>query len=573
MMESLFGGEIESNEVPGVEPAKQTDEPYVGLALKWRPRTFDDIVGQRQISETLKNAIANGRIAQAYLFCGPRGVGKTSTARILARAINCVNGPTPEPCGKCAFCRAISAGSDMDVIEIDGASNNKVDDVRELREQVNFTPFAARYKVYIIDEVHMLSTGAFNALLKTLEEPPERVKFIFATTEPHRVPATIKSRCQVCVFSQISEGDIVGRLETIVAHEPSIAIVPEDKQAVLETIAHYAEGSMRDALVALDQVVALGGQGKVSIQDVQDLLGLVDNDACLDILDGLCTNKTADLLRVVDRLVNGGRDLERVTRQLVRLVRDALILKAGGPGDLIRRTESERRRLEKIIGGISLAQMVNISQVLIGLEEQMRSGLPVRFALELAFVKLTAMGGASDIGDLLKKIETLGRQIEGAGGAGFQPASGGGGEGVEPRRAPAPPSGVSSRVGERTARATAAAVMQESAAGVIEYPKIVPAEVRVPGMPHFLSATDSGTISGVSEASAIFDAGLSNGASPVLNDEPGGVGEVSKPAAPADPKAWLREALGRDPSLAQTVATIKEIFSAREIALDGIPLG
>jgi hypothetical protein len=217
--------------------------------------------------------------------------------------------------------------------------------------------------------------------------------------------------------------------------------------------------------------------------------------------------------------------------------------------------------------------MVNISQVLIGLEEQMRSGLPVRFALELAFIKLTAMGGASDIGDLLKKIETLGRRIEGAGGAGVQSVGGGGGEAAEPRRAPASPSAVTPRVGERPARAMAVPVMQEPAARAVEYPKIVPAEVRVPGAPRPLSATDSGSISGVSEASAIFQTGLSNGAGPALDDEPGAAGAALRVSAPADPKAWLREALGRDPSLAQAVATIKEVFAAREISLDGVPLG
>jgi len=562
-MDDLISGNVEATAPVTAEVAVREAEPYISLALKWRPRTFDEIVGQRQVSETLKNAIAQGRIAQAYLFCGPRGVGKTSTARILARAINCVKGPTPEPCGRCAFCRAISAGSDMDVVEIDGASNNKVDDVRELREQVNFTPFAARYKVYIIDEVHMLSTGAFNALLKTLEEPPERVKFVFATTEPHRVPATIKSRCQVCVFSQITEAEIVARLETIVEHEPSIAIVPEEKRAVLETIGHYAEGSMRDALVALDQVVALSGQGKVSLRDVQDLLGLVDSDACLDILDGLCTNKSAELLRIVDRLVNGGRDLERVTRQLVRLVRDALILKVGGPADLVHRTESEHRRLQTIIAGVSLAQMVNVSQVLIGLEEQMRSGLPVRFALELAFIKLTALGNASDIGDLMKKIETLGRQMESTGGAI--------GDTAESRSV----SAALPHIGERPARmATPVSVMQESAATDVEYPPIVQTEVRFPERPRVASGgtKDSGAISGVSETITPFETEPNGAANVAVAGEPDVAGEPSRPPAPADPNAWLREKLERDPSLAEAVATIKEIFSAREIALDGIPL-
>jgi len=560
-MDDLIGGQEELAGASAVE-TERPDQPYVGLALKWRPRTFDEIVGQHQVSETLKNAIANGRIAQAYLFCGPRGVGKTSTARILARAINCVKGPTREPCGKCVFCRAISAGSDMDVVEIDGASNNKVDDVRELREQVNFTPFAARYKVYIIDEVHMLSTGAFNALLKTLEEPPERVKFIFATTEPHKVPATIKSRCQVCVFNQVSEADIVGRLETILEHEPSITIAPNEKRAALETIAHYAEGSMRDALVAFDQVAALG-LGKITLKDVQELLGLVDSDACLDLLEGVCKGKTADLLRTVDQLVNGGRDLERVTRQLVRLVRDALVLKAGGPSDLVRRSESEKGRLQELVVGVSLAQMVNISQVLIGLEEQMRSGLPVRFALELAFIKLTALGGASDLGELMKKLETLGKQV-GEGGRRESPVAES--PAAEPRRTPLP---TTARMSERPVRSAAAVpVMQEARAAAIEYPAIVPAEVRLPE-----PAGESNGVPRIGEASAEFEAESADPAGVAVDDEPGLDDAKPRLAAPADPKAWLREALRRDPSLAETVAAIKQVFSAREITLDGIPLG
>ncbi|MBM3333295.1 DNA polymerase III subunit gamma/tau [Candidatus Sumerlaeota bacterium] len=549
-MEDLLVGSAEAGEV-----TEREDEPYVGLALKWRPRIFDEIVGQRHISETLKNAIANGRIAQAYLFCGPRGVGKTSTARILARAINCVKGPTPEPCGKCVFCRQIAAGSDMDVVEIDGASNNRVDDVRELREQVNFTPFAARYKVYIIDEVHMLSTGAFNALLKTLEEPPERVKFIFATTEPHRVPATIKSRCQVCVFGQIGEAEIIARLEAILDREPSIAIADSEKCAALETIAHYAEGSMRDALVALDQVTALG-MGKVSLSDVQDLLGLVDSDACLDLLEGICKGKTAELLQTVDRLVNGGRDLERVIRQLVRLVRDALILKAGGPSELVRRTASERRRLDTIVAAVSLVQLVNISQVLANLEEQMRSGLPVRFALELALIKLTAMGGASDLGELMKRIESLAGQIANSGAASELP---------EARPVAMMP--TVGRVAEPPlSRAKASvAVMQEAAAPAVEYPRVVQAEVRVPnGRPNGPR---------VGESNGVFETDEGQtGNSLFANDAPDSAGCVPKVVPPSDPKAWLREALARDPSLASTVAAIKELFSAREIALDGVPL-
>jgi DNA polymerase-3 subunit gamma/tau len=561
-MDDLLGADVEEEKVQTTATGGE-DQPYVGLALKWRPRNFDEIVGQRQVSETLKNAIANGRIAQAYLFCGPRGVGKTSTARILARAINCVEGPTPEPCGRCAFCRQIAAGSDMDVVEIDGASNNKVDDIRELREQVNFTPFAARYKVYIIDEVHMLSTGAFNALLKTLEEPPERVKFIFATTESHRVPATIKSRCQLCVFGQIAEADVIGRLEHILKNEPSIAIEAKDRRAVLETLSNHAEGSMRDALVALDQVVALG-EGKISLRDAQELLGLVDSDACLDILEGLCTGKTADLLKVVDRLVNGGRDLERVTRQLVRLVRDALILKAGGPADLVKRTDRERERLGAVLANVTLAQMVNVSQVLIGLEEQMRSGQPIRFALELAFIKLTAMGSASDLGDLLKKLEAVSGQVGGAAAA----------SGAASKSRAASPAPSARRTESPIPAAALAGVFGESSAPGAEPPKVVDAQVHVPDdQPEMFS--NGGAANGslqVSEANGTFEAKPNGEANVALDDEPGTPEPAPEVLAPGDPRSWLRETLERDPSLAHAVEAIKKVFSAREIALDGIPL-
>jgi len=573
-MDDLIGGEVGTSEVQAA--SEREDQPYVGLALRWRPRTFDEIVGQRQVAETLRNAIVRGRIAQAYLFCGPRGVGKTSTARILARAINCVKGPTPEPCGRCAFCRAIAAGSDMDVVEIDGASNNKVDDVRELREQVNFTPFAARYKVYIIDEVHMLSTGAFNALLKTLEEPPERVKFIFATTEPHKVPATIKSRCQVCTFSQISEADMVARLGKIIASEPAIEVVADEREAVLQTIARHAEGAMRDALVALDQVVALG-QGRVALADVQALLGLVDSDACVEMLEWIVRRETAELLRTVDRLVNGGRDLERVVRQLVGLVRDALILRAGGPVDLIKRTESERKRLAAIIEEVSLAQMVNISQVLIALEEQMRGGMPVRFAVELALVKLTALAGASALGDLIKRIDAMSQPPEDSG-------CGGGGHGASAADAPrataaAPPPRTTARPAAARPSPTAAAstpvpLVQERHAAALDAPRTVPAAALFPeDLPAASTAAATSADPRVSEPAADFEIDASEEALPAADLEPGAAArETPRAATPGDPRAWLRETLDRDPSLAQTMAAIKEIFSAREIALDGIPL-
>ncbi|MFN3477224.1 MAG: DNA polymerase III subunit gamma/tau, partial [Candidatus Methylomirabilales bacterium] len=243
---------------------------YLVLARKWRPQTFDEVVGQRPVTQTLKNAILQNRLAHALLFAGPRGVGKTTTARILAKALNCEQGPTPEPCNRCPRCREITEGRSMDCIEIDGASNRGIDEVRELRENVRYAPALGKSKVIIIDEVHMLTEPAFNALLKTLEEPPPRVVFVLATTEPHKVPPTIHSRCQRHDFRRIGLQEMVGRLQTICSAEG----IEVEKEALL-AMAKAAEGSLRDAESLLDQVIAYSGQ-KVKLQDVVEALGLIE---------------------------------------------------------------------------------------------------------------------------------------------------------------------------------------------------------------------------------------------------------------------------------------------------------
>ena len=292
---------------------------YLVFARKWRPQTFGEIVGQKAVTQTLMNALASNRIAHAYLFAGPRGVGKTTAARILAKALNCEAGISREPCNTCSSCQDITQGRHLDVIEVDGASNRGIDEVRELRENVRFSPYRGRYKVIVIDEVHMLTEPAFNALLKTLEEPPSRVVFILATTESHKVPMTILSRCQRFEFRRIASADIIERLEEMGKAE-DIKIDPEG----LKMIASAAEGSLRDAQSLLDQVVSYSG-ARVRAEDVSTILGLVDQEqvekAVLHVLEG----DGAALLQLVEGLCSAGHDLRLFSIALLEWVRDLMV--------------------------------------------------------------------------------------------------------------------------------------------------------------------------------------------------------------------------------------------------------
>ncbi|MCX7016959.1 MAG: DNA polymerase III subunit gamma/tau [Candidatus Sumerlaeota bacterium] len=416
------------------EPAP-VPAPYVGFARKWRPQTFEDLVGQQQVSQALRSEVEKGRIGHAYLFAGPRGVGKTSAARILAKAINCEHGPTPSPCGQCAHCRGIAAGAELDVIEIDGASNNGVDQVRDLREHVNHVPFACRYKVYIIDEVHMLSIPAFNALLKTLEEPPRFVVFIFATTEIERIPETIKSRCEVFPFRAITVEDIVGRLDYILKRE-GVEVEPGERQAILETIALSAEGGMRDAQVALDQVVSLT-EGVLRLQDVRDFLGVADRDSLFALVDHIRERRSAELLDIVRDLSERGRDLERFVKQVLAFLRDLMVLRCGGGDDLVRLTGETLARARELAADLDPALIVNAVNIFLDLEARMKVGTQTRFLLEFALVRLTALEGLTPIADLVQRLE-----------------GGGGGSGAPANRGAASSPGRASGATPRPARAS-----------------------------------------------------------------------------------------------------------------------
>lgn len=314
---------------------------YIALYRKWRPGTFSTLVGQEHVSVTLSNAITQGKIAHAYLFTGPRGTGKTSTAKILAKALNCEKGPTPEPCNVCENCRRINEGTSMDVYEIDAASNRGIDEIRDLRETVKYSPVDGRYKVYIIDEVHMLTTEAFNALLKTLEEPPENVVFVLATTEAHKVPMTVQSRCQRYDFKRISQKEIEERLSEV-AKGQELSVSKE----ALSLIAAHADGGMRDALSILDQCASLA-QEEVTQELVREVLGIIGHEAVLKVMRAIAKGDCPAVLTVIDELLSHGRDVRRLVVELISALRAAMVYRAVGKLDGVTLYESDEDVLKE----------------------------------------------------------------------------------------------------------------------------------------------------------------------------------------------------------------------------------
>ncbi|MBW2130731.1 MAG: DNA polymerase III subunit gamma/tau [Deltaproteobacteria bacterium] len=378
---------------------------YEVLARKWRPQVFQDVIGQEHVTLTLVNAIRTDRLAHAYLFSGARGVGKTSVARILAKAINCKEGEPGVPCNRCPSCTEITSGSSVDVQEIDGASNRGIDEIRDLRENIKYMPTSSRFRVYIIDEVHMLTLPAFNALLKTLEEPPPHVKFIFATTEPHKVPITILSRCQRFDFKRIPVAKIVQHLGKITAEE-GIEINPSG----LALIAKEAEGSMRDAQSLLDQVIAYTGS-KVKDRDIADILGLVDRALLLETTGAVIEGKVEQCFRIVDKVYNYGYDLKEFYRSLMDQFRNLLVSLVAPGEDLLDVTESDLeviRKQARMAGEERLQQTLNL---LISREEDLRYSSHPRLVLEVLLVKLCSLGSRLSFDALLKKIEELERRL------------------------------------------------------------------------------------------------------------------------------------------------------------------
>ena len=366
---------------------------YVALYRRWRPESFADLVGQEHISRTLSRAVTSGQTSHAYLFTGPRGTGKTSTAKILARALNCAEGPTLTPCGVCDSCRSISDGSSMDVFEIDAASNRGIDEIRDLRESVKFAPTEGHYKIYIIDEVHMLTTEAFNALLKTLEEPPERVIFILATTEPHKVPATIQSRCQRYDFHRITVTEIRDRL-IYVCKESDIAA----EEDALGIIAAQADGGMRDALSILDQCMALA-EGTLTAERVQEALGLVGRAWIRRMAGEIAARDAAALIAQLSELLQSGRELKQVLAELAQYFRRLMIAGVGGAVSAAELCAGDAEELRVDAAQFTQEEIMSILRRLNETMQELRTSPQPRIAVETLLIGLCHTEGAAPSGE------------------------------------------------------------------------------------------------------------------------------------------------------------------------------
>jgi DNA polymerase-3 subunit gamma/tau len=374
---------------------------YQVIARKFRPQVFEEVVGQKPIVQTLQNAIQMERIGHAYLFSGPRGVGKTTTARILAKGLNCVQGPTIRPCNVCPSCLEIASGKSIDVLEIDAASNTGVDNIRELRENAKYAAARSRYKIFIIDEVHMLSTAAFNALLKILEEPPAHVVFIMATTERHKLPATILSRCQQFIFRTISPAEIQAHLRQIADRE---GVTIDDR--ALGYIVKASEGSMRDAQSLLDQIISFSGQAVVD-EDVRDVLGFIPSEILDRTLDALADRDGKTLLENIGHVIDQGLSAQQYLREFIGRIRDLLVLKLGLEDKVLGSAE-EKQVLAGRAAAFSEQDLIRFFDMLLRIESELRWTSQTRFHLEVGFVKLARIGYVRDIEEVLREVKADG---------------------------------------------------------------------------------------------------------------------------------------------------------------------
>jgi DNA polymerase-3 subunit gamma/tau len=383
---------------------------YVVLARKWRPQRFEDVVGQPHVVQTLTNSISAERIAHAYLFSGARGIGKTSVARILAKALNCARGPSPTPCNECASCKEITESASIDVFEIDGASNRGIDEIRELRENVRYLPAKSSYKIYIIDEVHMLTAPAFNALLKTLEEPPPHVIFIFATTEVHRVPITITSRCQLFDFRRIPTAEIMGHLRRI-AQKEDIQI----SDVSLRVLAREAGGSMRDAQSLLEQMMAFSGK-TISDEDLLEVLGVIDRQDLLSTAGAILQGDPVRCLEIIERLYLHGHDLRRFCQELAEHFRNLLVMKVSNePQKLVDLTDAELAELKEQADKVSGSTLQQFFHFLLRGEEEIRRSSNGKLVLEMTLLRLVQLPQVMDMDKVISHLQKLEHRITAGG--------------------------------------------------------------------------------------------------------------------------------------------------------------
>ena len=372
---------------------------YQVIARKYRPQFFDDVAGQRLITDTLKNAVTKQRVAHGYIFSGARGVGKTTTARILAKSLNCINGPTVTPCGECPSCQEIAQGNSVDVFEIDAASNRGIDEIRELRENVRYLPARDLYKVFIIDEAHMLTTEAFNALLKTLEEPPPRSLFVLCTTEAHKLPTTIQSRCQHFSFRLLDYSEILSRLEWVMKQEQFAA-----DEGALSAVAEAAEGSLRDALSLLDQAIASSAE-RLEEGHVRQLLGVVPSQVLAELLEAIGAGDTARVLQTIERVATEGYELNHFCSEFTRYIRNLAVAKScGAESPLLQVPSTERIVLGNLHEQFSEEDIARFFQILVRTENEMRHALNPRFHLELGLIKMVHAGKLASLESLLAEL-------------------------------------------------------------------------------------------------------------------------------------------------------------------------
>jgi len=456
--------------------------PYQVIARKYRPQTFSELIGQEHVQKTLANAIESGRIAHGYIFSGQRGTGKTTVARILARCLNCINGPTTKPCGVCASCVEVAAGNSVDVIEIDAASNRGINEMREIRDNVRYRPARDPYKVFIIDEAHQITKEAFNALLKTLEEPPEWVVFMLCTTEAHEIPNTIASRCQHFTFRSIDFPELIERMRQITAAEGIAA-----NEDVLSVLAQAGEGSVRDSLSALDQAIACCGK-TLSVDDIRELLGIFSLQSLKAVADAVRSQSGARMLDIVQELETRGQSLQHFSRELARYWRNLLVAKVTGkPSRLIAATDREQEQLLETAGAFSEEDLTRYLNLTLEMYKSVQESLQPRLHLELGLIKLVQAGKLESIEQAIAELaSSRGPRTNQPSPAPQQPAT----EAVNRDSAAQTKEGAQTEEGlkERLASALSAAGMELSAGAVQD------SEVRLEGATLIIRAAKSRTI-------------------------------------------------------------------------------